>query len=68
MSFKVSVRAVGENSFCQNGVAFATYEEADKSGSFLLCRWMGADEYKVIESDEPVNYRWDSEKRDVPIS
>jgi hypothetical protein len=68
MSFKVAVRAVGENTFCQNGCAFATYGEADNAGSELLSRWFGADEYKVVESDQPVNYRWDADKgRGVPL-
>ena len=67
MSFKPFIRATGEKNFYGNGQAFATHDEADRSGHNRFMQWFGADEYKVVESDEPVNYRWDNELGDVRL-
>lgn len=57
MSFKPQVRTRGDTQFNSNNLAFATREEAEASARDLMSRWMLVDEYRVIESDQPVNYR-----------
>lgn len=39
-----------------NGLRFATQEEAERSAADLAARWFLVDDYRVDESDEPVNY------------
>jgi hypothetical protein len=48
-----------------SGQAFATYEEAHKSVRARFNRWTMPTGCCVVESDEPVNYRWDDERGDV---
>lgn len=57
MSFKPEVKCFGETKFSGNALAFATREEAEIWVSDLSMRWMLVDETRVVESDEPVNYR-----------
>lgn len=44
--------------WCRNGLVFATEEEARLNAIDLMSRWMLVDEARAVESDEPVNYRW----------
>ena len=67
MSWKPEIRAVGENSFCQNSLVFETEEEALSSAKDLHGRWMMAKEYRAVEVDKPVNYRWDNEFGNIPL-
>lgn len=60
MSFKAEIKVFNDPKFYPNGIAFATKNEADSYGSYKLGTWMMSDAYKVVESTEPVNYRWDS--------
>ena len=39
-----------------DALAFATREEAEASARDLMGRWMLVTDWRVIESDEPVNY------------
>lgn len=55
MSYVVEVRAVGESRFIPNGIRHPTREAADNAGFRLMCRWFGAEEYRVVESPDPVN-------------
>lgn len=55
MSYVVEVRAVGESRFIPNGIRHPTHEAADNAGFRLMCRWFGAEEYRVVESPDPVN-------------
>ncbi len=57
MSFKPQVRTRGDTQFNSNNLAFATREEAETSARDLMSRWMLVDEWRVVESDQPVNYR-----------
>lgn len=57
MSFKPQVRTRGDTQFNSNNLAFATREEAEASARDLMSRWMLVEEYRVVESDQPVNYR-----------
>lgn len=56
MSFKPSVSTDGGTTFNENNLAFATREEAEASAKDLMSRWMLVTDWRVIESDQPVNY------------
>lgn len=60
MSYKVEVIADDTEKWCSNAVRLATKEEADKYGHDLFSRWLAVRKWQVTESDEPVNYKWDS--------
>lgn len=56
MSFKPSVSTDGGATFNENNLAFATREEAELSARDLMARWMLVTDWRVVESDQPVNY------------
>lgn len=47
------------NEFSGNALRFATREEAEAYAQDLYSRWTMAVGWKVEESDDPVNYRWE---------
>jgi hypothetical protein len=57
-SYKVDVLAHGETKFVSNGIRLATKEEAQSYGDDLAGRWTMVREWNVVESEDPVNYRW----------
>ena len=57
MSFKPEVSTDGGRTFQQNALAFATREEAETSARDVMSRWMLVTDWRVVESDQPVNYR-----------
>lgn len=59
MSWKPEVLVSGESNWNGNALRFATKEEAEKNVADLFSRWMLVKETRVVEVDEPVNYRWD---------
>jgi hypothetical protein len=59
-SCKCEVRAVGESSFNSNALRFATEEECTAYGNELLSRWFGADTFRVVPSDDAVNYKFEN--------
>lgn len=56
MSWKPEISTDGGKSYGQNAQAFATEEEAKRMAVDIFNRWMLATDYRVVESDEPVNY------------
>ena len=56
MSYKAEIKAVGESSYNSNGLRFATAQEAKDYADELLSRWFGAESYRIIESEDLVNY------------
>lgn len=56
MSFKPSVSTDGGATFNENALAFATREEAEASAKDLMARWLLVTDWRVVESDQPVNY------------
>lgn len=56
MSFKPEVSTDGGRTSHQNALAFATREEAETSARDLMSRWMLVTDWRVVESDQPVNY------------
>ena len=57
MSFKPEVSTDGGRTFHQNTLAFATRGEAETSARDVMSRWMLVTDWRVVESDQPVNYR-----------
>jgi hypothetical protein len=62
MSFKPEVIADSSGQWCGNALRFATREEAEANVRDLMMRWFAVRETRVVESDDPVNYRWDEGK------
>lgn len=56
MSFKPEVQTNKDPKFYANNLAFATREEAERSAKDLMNRWFAVNEWRVVESDQPVNY------------
>lgn len=48
--YVVEVKPVGESSWGRNGLSFATAHDADGWGFDLLCRWFGAESYRVVDT------------------
>ena len=57
MSWKPEVQTANDEKFYGNALAFATKEEAEASAKDLYNRWTMCVGYRVVESDEPVNYK-----------
>jgi hypothetical protein len=58
MSFKPEVTADTSNKWCGNTLRFATREEAEANVRDLMKRWFAVRETRVVESEDPVNYRY----------
>jgi hypothetical protein len=57
-SFAPEVIADSSGKFVGNSLRFATFAEADANVRNLFSRWTSVREFRVVESSEPVNYRW----------
>jgi hypothetical protein len=58
MSYKPEMFVQGE--WCSNQLRFATEEEAKSSAKALFMRWTLPEKWRVSESDDPVNYKWEN--------
>jgi hypothetical protein len=58
MSFKPEVIADASGKWCGNALRFATREEAEANVRDVMMRWFAVRETRVVESDDPVNYRY----------
>lgn len=59
MSFKPEVQTAGDGTaWTGNALRFATREEAQANVDDLMSRWMAVTATRVVESTDPVNYRW----------
>ncbi len=58
MSYAYEVIADDTGKWYGNAVRFATGEEADKAASNKMWNWLAVREVRVVESTDPVNYRW----------
>lgn len=56
MSYKIEVHIKSEGSWTGNAIRYETEEEAQTAGRDLLSRWWVPDTFRVVESEEPVNY------------
>lgn len=57
-SFKPEVTIEKNGKWCGNALRFATREEAEAQVRDLSYRWMGMEDWRVVESDDPVNYAY----------
>ena len=58
-SYKMEVCTKGE--WSTNSCVYATEKEAVEAGKELLSRWMVPTDSRAVESDKPVNYRFNFE-------
>lgn len=56
-SYAVEVVADSSGKFYGNAVRLATKEEAEAYGRDLAGRWMLVTDRRVVESEDPVNYK-----------
>ena len=69
MSFAPEVIADNSGKWAGNALRFATREEAEANVRDLMGRWMSVRETRVVESTDPINYRWNFETyRIEPVS
>ena len=64
-SWAPEVIADASGKWCGNQLRFATREEAEANVADLYSRWMLVRQTRVVESDDPVNYKW--EGRLIPV-
>ena len=65
MSWKPEVLIQGK--WSQNNLAFATEREAELSAADLMSRWMLVQNYRAVESDQPVNYKLTDQFELIPV-
>jgi hypothetical protein len=58
-SWKPEVIADSTGKWLGNGLRFATKAEAESANLDLSMRWFAVKDWRVVESDDPVNYVWD---------
>lgn len=56
MSFKPMIQTANDPKYYPNNTAFATREEAEIAAKGLYSRWMLAVDWRIDESEEPVNW------------
>lgn len=66
-SYAPEVIADNSGAWYGNALRFATREEAEKNVRNLKDRWFAVSDTRVVESDDPVNYRWDDDLGLVPV-
>jgi len=58
-SYKPEVQTAGNgDGWSSNALRFATKEEAENNVRDLMMRWMAVTDTRVVESTDPVNYKW----------
>lgn len=68
-SYAPQVRTYGDPDFTGNALRFPTREEAQSEVSDLARRWTAVVDTRVVESNDPPNYRWvDGRLVDMRIS
>ena len=58
MSFKPEVQTDDTGKWYGNALRFGTREEANAQVQNLMMRWFAVKETRVVECDDPVNYRY----------
>lgn len=58
-SYAPEVIADSSGKWCGNGLRFATRAEAEANAMNLASRWTLVRDWRVVESDDEPNYRWD---------
>jgi hypothetical protein len=62
LSYKMEVIADRTGKFVGNQLRFASRQEADEYSRDLMSRWLAVKTYRVVESDDPVNYEWKGDR------
>lgn len=57
-SYAAEVIADNSGKFCGNALRFATKEEAEAYAKDLMGRWTLVREWRTVESQDAVNYKW----------
>ena len=58
MSFKPEVQTDDTGKWYRNALCFATRAGAQAQARDLMMRWLAIRDTRVVECDEPVNYRY----------
>jgi hypothetical protein len=58
MSYAPEVVVDSSGKYYGNALRFATREEAEANVADLMMRWYAVRETRVVESEDPVNYRY----------
>jgi len=58
MSWKPEVIADSSGKWVPNALRFATKEEAEANVRALMWNWTSVTDTRVVESPDPVNYKW----------
>jgi nicotinamide riboside kinase len=58
MSWRPEVIADNSGEWVANSLRFATKEEAEANVQNLMMRWISVQQTRVVECDDPVNYRY----------
>lgn len=67
-SYCPEVQTAGDGDrWSRNNLRFATKDEAEKYVRDLMWRWISVIDTRVVESDEPANYRWDNATGAQPL-
>lgn len=57
-SWKVEVTTVGDNGkYSSNAIRFPDELQAKYYGEGLFMRWSAVEKWRVVECDDPINYR-----------
>ena len=67
MNYKPGFKLRGEEKLCTNAQVFATHDEAKASAHSRFMVWTMPEDYGVVETEDPVNYRWDEKLGDVHV-
>lgn len=59
-NFRAEFLTPNDPKWYQNGVVLATKDEADSYAQYKLGVWMGCTGVRVVETDDPVSFTWDT--------
>lgn len=60
MNWKMEVSTDNSGAWNSNSCVYATEGEAMKAGEELMSRWLLVRDYRAVESDETVNYKFEN--------
>jgi len=67
MSWKPEVIADRSGKWESNALRFASRNEAESYAYDLFMRWTAVKEWRVVESEDPVNYTWTAGSGAKPV-
>ena len=67
MNYQAGMRIPGEQELAFSGIVFATAVEAEAAGAELMDRWTLPTGYAAVETDKPVNARFDFDNHRVVV-